>query len=50
MTLLTKPLLPDVDMIKEKSILIRYIRRDFVTENVTINYRYCNNFTLVGFM
>jgi len=50
MTLLTKPLLPDVDMLKEKSILLRYIKRDFVTESVRLNYRYCNNFTLVGFM
>jgi len=48
MTLLTKPLLPDGDMIKEKNILIRYIGRDFVTENVRIQYRYWNNFTLVG--
>jgi len=37
-------------MIKEKRILMRYITRDFVTESVRINYRYCNNFTLVGFM
>jgi len=35
-------------MIKEKSILMRYITRDFVTESVRLNYRYCNNFTMVG--
>jgi len=38
MTLLTKPLLPDVGMIKEKSILMSYITRDFVTESVRLNY------------
>jgi len=50
MTLLTKPLLLDVDIIKEKSIIMRYIRRGFVAKNIRINYRHWNNFTLVGFM